>query len=356
MTIVTTTPTPIGAALRCPDPSGQARGIELLRLKIGARLTRLARWEFWPSWAVYLPLIPYIILLGLRHGGLRVCTRCNPAIPHGGVVGESKWDILRLLPAEAVVPTELIAKGEIEVRVGAVVRATGQGRWGWPVVLKPDVGERGRNVSLVRDASEARDYLLRHSGPVLAQRYHPGPFEAGVFYVRFPGTARGRIFSVTDKRFATVTGDGRSTLRTLVWRHPRYRLQAGAHLSALGDRADDTPGPGECVRLGFAGNHCRGAMFLDGERLITPELADAFDSIGVRTPGFFFGRFDVRYTDEADFAAGRGFEVIELNGLLSESTNIYDPGITFWKAQRVLREQWRLAFQIGAANAPGARA
>ena len=39
-----------------------------------------------------------------------------------------------------------------------------------------------------------------------------------------------------------------------------------------------------------------------------------------------------------------------MNGVTSEATNIYDPANSLWKAYGVLARQWRLAFEIGAAN------
>ena len=42
--------------------------------------------------------------------------------------------------------------------------------------------------------------------------------------------------------------------------------------------------------------------------------------------------------------------VIELNGVTSEATHIYHPGTPLTTAYRVLMEQWRLAFDIGAEN------
>ena len=45
-----------------------------------------------------------------------------------------------------------------------------------------------------------------------------------------------------------------------------------------------------------------------------------------------------------------GFTVIELNGVTSEATHIYDPRIGLLEAYRALFEQWRLAFEIGAEN------
>jgi hypothetical protein len=323
----------------------------MLLFRASALLTRLTRWEFWPSWLVYIPLIPYIACLALRHRSLFVCMRANPGIPYGGIVGESKWGILRLLPREWIVPTMLLAPGPLDDRLNTLRHTMDTRQWSWPIILKPDVGERGRGVAIIPDLGAARAYLRDEPRAVLAQRRHPGPYEAGVFYYRFPDEPRGRILSVTDKRFASVDGDGVSSLRTLIWRHPRYRVQARSFLDALGEKAGTIPVKGQVVTIGAIGNHCRGTMFLDGASLATPALEAAIDSLATRTPGFYFGRFDVRYSDASEFAAGRGFEIVELNGLLSESTNIYDPGTTFWKAQRILREQWRLAFAIGAKAA-----
>jgi hypothetical protein len=42
--------------------------------------------------------------------------------------------------------------------------------------------------------------------------------------------------------------------------------------------------------------------------------------------------------------------VLELNGVTAESTDIYDPGNSVVDAWRKLMRQWRLAFEIGAAN------
>jgi hypothetical protein len=327
----------------------QIGGAELIRSKLAARLLRLLHWEFWPAWAIYLPLIPYFAYLALRYRGITTCTLANPSIPLGGLVGESKWDILKLLPQDAIVPTTLIEPAPLADRVAALEATIRDQRWSWPIILKPDVGERGTGVSLIRNQEEVRLYLQQQPAAVLAQSYHPGPYEAGVFYVRMPGESAGQIFSITDKRFPAVTGDGRSSIRTLIWRHPRYRIQAAVFLGRLANEADRVPVKGEQVKLGFMGNHCRGSMFLDGAALITPELTAAIDSIAQRTPGFYFGRFDIRYESLEAFRAGRDLRIVELNGLLSESTSIYDPGMGFFQAQAILRRQWRWAYRIGDA-------
>ena len=320
--------------------------------RLGVAWGRLTRWEYWPAWAVYAPLAPWILYYGLRSGGVTTCTAANPAIPFGGLVGESKWDILQRLAAGAGVLSCPLPAGDVrsqQERLAAFVRTNAVE---WPVILKPDVGERGTGVRLLRGERQANEHLERCRGvAMIAQEYHPGPFEAGVFYIRHPGHERGFIFSVTDKVFPQVNGDGRSTIAELIRGDARLRFQADVFLGRLGGSADRVPEAGERVPIGIAGNHCRGTLFRDGSGLATPELAAALDRVLAAEPGLCFGRFDVRYRDPEELRAGRGFKVIEFNGLLSEATHIYDPSYGFWKAQRILREQWRLAFEVGRANA-----
>lgn len=46
---------------------------------------------------------------------------------------------------------------------------------------------------------------------------------------------------------------------------------------------------------------------------------------------------------------------MELNGVASEATSIYDPANGLLKAYRTLREQWRICFEIGARNRAAGR-
>ncbi|AWM40437.1 hypothetical protein GobsT_10620 [Gemmata obscuriglobus] len=320
------------------------------RLKVAAAVAKLWRWEFWPAWAFYLPLVPWYALLSLRYRSFTVWTAANPGIPAGGVVGESKSDILAKLPNEWIIPTLLVPAGEHGARLRLLRESLSERGWGFPLVLKPDAGQRGAGVKRVHDPADVEKYLLANPGPVIAQPFHAGPFEAGVFYARVPGEARGRIFSVTDKVFPAVTGDGRSTLEELIWVHPRYRMQAAVFVSRHPADAGRVLGAGEPFALGLAGNHCQGTLFRDGAHLVTPELEAAFDALAKHFDGFFVGRFDVRYADPAEFRAGRGFAVVELNGATSESTNLYDPAWPLWRAYRTLFAQWALVFRVGAAN------
>jgi hypothetical protein len=50
------------------------------------------------------------------------------------------------------------------------------------------------------------------------------------------------------------------------------------------------------------------------------------------------------------FQNGGGFKVLELNGVTSEATHIYDPGNSLLSALRDLMRQWKIAIEIGQRN------
>ena len=79
-------------------------------------------------------------------------------------------------------------------------------------------------------------------------------------------------------------------------------------------------------------------------------MEKAIDRISRSYPGFFFGRFDIRTPSVDLFQRGECFYVIELNGVSAEATHIYDPSVSLIAAYRVLYQQWKIAFEIGAAN------
>ncbi len=317
-----------------------------------ARWRRLTRWEFWPRWAFYPPVVLYILWLALKHRSLLLFTAVNPGIPGGGFVGESKAGILRGLEGSGeLVARHVLIPGSLPVEQRIAQTTAFQERLSsrWPLVLKPDVGERGSGVVIARSEEAITAYLARTRGDTIVQEYAPGE-EFGVFYVRIPGEEVGRIFSVTEKRFPTVTGDGERSLEELILADDRAVCMAPFHLRLHAARLAEIPAPGVRIPLVELGTHCRGAAFFDGGWVTTPALAEAIDRMSRGFDGFWFGRYDIRTGSVAEFQAGRGFKVVELNGATAEATSIYDPENRLASAYRTLREQWRLLYAIAAAN------
>ena len=314
---------------------------------------RLTRWEFWPMWPIYPPVVCYIAWLALRHRGLTLFTIANPAFPAGGgFVGESKSEILKGLSGagEFIARSELIAaSANTTERIAQALALMRQRGFDYPVVLKPDVGERGAGVAIVRSDDEVAEFFGGFSGDTIMQEYVPG-LEFGVFYYRFPNEATGRILAITDKRFPAVTGDGVKTLEQLILGDERAVCMARFYCDKMQERLWQVPAAGERVQLVELGTHSRGALFLDGAWLKTAAMEAAIDRVSKNFDGFYFGRYDIRVPSVEAFQQGRDFKVIELNGVTSEATSMYDPKNSILTAWRVLCEQWRIAFEIGAQN------
>ncbi|MEO8658171.1 MAG: VTT domain-containing protein [Bryobacteraceae bacterium] len=322
------------------------------RREFAGFLGRLTRWEFWPPYVAYLPLIPYLLFLAIRHRSLTVFSAVNPGMPDGGFVGESKSAILENLKrgdAPVAAFARLPASLPPAMRLSTVVRFMDEQATGFPVVVKPDVGERGSGVTIVRSAEELERHLENSQCNLIVQRYIAGP-EFGIFYVRYPEEEKGRIVSITRKVMAHVVGDGQHTLDELILRDSRAVCMAAAYRRASKRPLTDVPQPGERVELVELGSHCRGAIFLNGGSLYSEALERAIDQAGKAHPGFYLGRFDIRAESEAALTEGRGFHILELNGVSSEPTHIYDPAISLWEAYRTLFAQWRVAYEIGAMN------
>src|SRR5436190_17303446 len=65
--------------------------------RIANWLARWRHWEFWPAWLFYPPVAIYCLWLAIKYRGLMLPTAANPGIFSGGIVGESKSDMLKEL-------------------------------------------------------------------------------------------------------------------------------------------------------------------------------------------------------------------------------------------------------------------
>lgn len=350
---------------------------EIGRARLRGSVQRIFHPEFWPVWVFYAPVLPWLIYLSIRHASPTVFTCANPGVPHGGgVIGEAKSRILdgfaaggapvlasRVIPVSPLQEDDPHAAAQQRTQqLMELLEDPKSGLDGFPVVLKPDAGQRGFGVRIIESQSRALEYFEEATGRIIAQKYDPGPCEFGVFWSRdmssgldVPMDDRpGFVLSVTRKRFPTVDGDGESTLEQLIWSHRRYRMQGRVFQRRHESRRDLVLRPKDTYQLARAGNHAQGTMFLDGEDLITPELRlwveQAMQAYRDPDGRIDFGRMDVRSPSEADFKAGRNISIIECNGTLSESTNVYDPNKSLLFMYRTLFRQWSLLYRIGAAR------
>ncbi len=324
------------------------------RLFIG-RLKRIRNWEFWSLKIFYFPVVLYVLWLAIKHRSLTVFTCANPAILAGGFIGESKDEIYKglqesnfaksYLLKHIVITKELTESERIAIANEFII----ENDLHFPFVLKPDVGERGKEVEIVKDFTQLNEILVEIEEDYILQEFAEGE-EISIFYYRYPSEEIGKIFSITEKRFPFVTGDGKSTLEELILMDRRAVSLARKYFDQNEEKLEDIPAIGEKISIINIGTHSRGAIFMEGDWLKTVELEKTIDKICKSFAGFYFGRFDIRTNSFEDLMQGKNFKIIELNGVTSESTNIYDKRYSLFDAYKLLFKQWKIAFEIGEEN------
>lgn len=312
----------------------------------------LSFFEFWPGWLFYIPLKTYILYLSLRYGGLTVFTAANPLIETGGFVSDRKSDIYKLFSdrIQHYLPKTLCWNGDITLKDAQ--KSLNDAEISYPFIAKPDRGCRGAGVQKITTETRLKDYLKKFpdNDNIIIQEPINYEGEAGVFYIRQPNEDKGHIFSLTLKYFPHVYGDGVSTLKDLIEADPRASKLTHIYFPRHNAQLETILEKGQPYRLSFAGSHSKGCIFKDGSAYITPAMEARFDTVSKDIKEFYFGRFDVRFNDLSDLETGKEMKIIELNGVGSEATHIWDADISFIEATRVLFKQYKLAYEIGAKN------
>jgi hypothetical protein len=308
---------------------------------------RIFNWEYWPFKLVYGPIIFYWFWLSLKSKSLFFFNTSNPNIENGGFAMESKKKIYDLIPQGYYPKTQFFKAG---TSYSEVQNELSESALNYPLIAKPDIGGRGVQVKLVYCATELSRYVQQIKVDFLIQEFVSYQKELGIFYYRMPGEDTGHISGIVGKRFLAVTGDGESTIKTLLIKEPRYLLQLPSLMQTESERLKIVLPLGEKLTLVPYGNHARGAEFIDLSHLITTQLSETMDKVCQQIPGFYFGRLDVMYNDWEKLKNGQEFQIIELNGAGSEPTHIYDPSHSIFFAWKEIIRHWNLLYKISKMN------
>jgi hypothetical protein len=262
------------------------------------------------------------------------------------MMGESKIEVLNLVPDEVKPKTVLIKLPSTREQVLDVIKKNG---FTFPVIFKPDLGERGWMVRRIQNEQQVDLYLSEIKIDFLIQELVDLPLEFGVFYVRFPSEENGFVNSITAKEFLFIQGDGKKTIQQLILEKDRAHLQWETLKEVYKNRLNEILNSGSKLELVSIGNHCLGTTFLNGNHLITEKLSVSFDGISKQIKGFYFGRYDLRCASLQDLENGH-VKIVELNGCGAEPAHIYQPGSSLWTAIGVLITHWKNMYRISVEN------
>lgn len=308
---------------------------------------RSRHWEYWPMWLVYAPVFFYYAYLALKARSFFFFQAANPGIENGGMFFESKWRIFQSLPPGSFPTTIFVSQ---TTSVPDIMERMHHAQLNYPVVAKPDRGERGWAVEILHNNRDLVAYRKKVPVDTLIQSYVDYPVELSVFYVKLPHEKSGKITSLTGKKLLTVIGDGQSSLLTLLLKNQRAYLQYKRLVAKQMLPFDSIPALNKEVLLVPQGNHALGAEFIDLTSHISPALNKVFNDLSQQIDGFYFGRFDLRCASLSALQDGHSFSILELNGAGAEPAHVYQPGFSFFKAQKVLAEHYKYLYQASKAN------
>jgi len=305
-------------------------------------------YEYWPWWLFYLPILPYWVYLSLKNKTFAYFSVANPGIDLGGFFGESKSEILALIDKEYL-PNSFTVFANTEL--STITNNLFLNNIGYPLIAKPDVGERGNDVCKISNEIELIEYHNNANFKYIIQEFVTYDIELGVLYSRLPNENSGCVSSVTLKEFLTVCGDGKLSILNLMEKSTRARFQIERLKKEMGNEINRIPLIYEKVLLEPIGNHCRGTRFINYNHIISDNLNIVFDKISLPINGFYYGRFDLKVKSIDDMMQGKHIKIMELNGASSEPGHIYD-AITnnIFSAYMDLTSHWKRLSDISAVN------
>ncbi len=314
---------------------------------------RWKNYEYWSPYFFYFPIVGVFLYNILRCRSIGAVLYANPQVPFGGLANKTKSqmeDQIAYLSKEVILKSSVLKSGPASQRLKFLQKWLSETKNSYPLVFKPDQGQRGLGVKVIHDEDQAQEYIRKNNTDVYVQEYCSYENELGLFYIHEPNKQKGFIFSTTHKIFPSVVGNGICSTADLILADSRARYQSFIYREQLGDNWLSVPKDGERVQLTKYGNHSRGAIFEDGSSLLGKECIQSFIELFEKIPHFYIGRFDIRYENRESLLKNKNFKIIELNGAGSEATHIYDSKMSLFGAYKVLFLQWRYVFNIGNYN------
>ena len=296
---------------------------------------------------LYSPTLFYLIYLAIKSRSRTFFSLVNPVEEFGGFFGAEKDKVLDKIQKKYLPITFSVSKSR---GLKDVENQLLKNKIGYPFVIKPNSGERGVNVELMRKRDDLIAYLNVIDRDCVIQEFIDAPIELGVFYYRLPDGSKSEITGIVDKQLLAMSGDGKSSIHDLMMQNDRARFQIDRLFDQQPELKDKVLSNGEKFILEPIGNHNRGTMFLDGSHLITTELLAVFDDIASTIDGFYYGRLDVKVDSLEKMYLGEGVKVLEINGVYAEAAHIYDPKYSLFQAYREILRHMKIAYKIAIQN------
>ena len=265
-----------------------------------------------------------------------------------GAIESSKYSYLQYVPEQYLPKKILITKHTPIDKIKGMLE---NHRMEYPLIAKPDTGLRGLEIDVITQQNELLDYLKRVSRTdILIQEFIEFPIEFGILYSKTPLNNQTKLSSVTLKKFLNVTGYGVSTFKSLLSKKSRAEKHFEFIKIKYPSIWESVVEKGKTIRVEPIGNHNRGTEFVNANMLITPELVAVVDEIVRHIPGFYYGRIDIKAQSIQKLMKGKGIRILEINGVNSEPTHIYDSNTPITSAYKDVFTHMNTIYKISEQN------
>ena len=144
------------------------------------KISKIFYWEFWPVWLSGSPLVLFLFYFGIRARKLFFLTNVNPAFENSALVYSSKFKILKQLNPDSI-PKSVFFKHR-NVELSELELLLNEHDLNFPIIVKPDRGERGLLVEKIKNIGELKKYLDSNKIDFILQEFVELPNEIGIFF------------------------------------------------------------------------------------------------------------------------------------------------------------------------------
>lgn len=311
-------------------------------------LVKILYFEYWPWQLFYIPLYPYLLFLSLKYRNAFAFSAINSSVsPDSGLLNASKSQILSRVSSEYK-PKELLIGNPSSLT--NVIGLLNSSNIDFPLICKPNSGERGNRVEVIHNESQLNAYLEHSKMPVIVQEYIEWEEEYGITFFKHPVTNEIEITSIGQKEFLHVIGNGKDDVYSLLNQSFRGRIYKDQIDQKYFEKSKFIPQKGSFFIVEPIGNHCRGTKFINRNDLIgSGNIHEKVKKVVEPLDEFHFGRIDLKTASESDLVSSDNpFKVFEINAVHAEPAHIYDPNTSLISAYRDLYKQWDKIFHYGS--------
>lgn len=292
----------------------------------------------------------YQMLLWLKHAirnrSLTFFSVVNPEIPFAGMLSDRKSDIYDIIDSRFV-PNTMVYDGDLAGIAGALERYAIT----FPLIVKPNTGVGGNGVYKADTMAELVDFLRRTTiKDLLIQNFIHLRKEFSIMYYCLPKSNEVVVFSVVEKGYPTIVGDGKSTIEALIRNIGNERIRLGYVLDKFKAHLSEVPPAGEEIVVDYIGNFVSGAEFLPHHVNIPKDFGVTLYNALTKKGNIHFARLDVKADSVEELLEGK-FEIIEVNGAKSEPLEIYSPSVESKRKREILKFHWMQMERIAREQA-----